>query len=305
LFLDKTTGESFEKTKIINYIKYKNKEIFVTKEVNQMLKNPLMPGIHVLGFKSMDEVAKVDRYGPPYVLYPCENARLNEKTMFASLLKSMLDKNVVGVCRVKLKTEHRLRYGLIIPQKGAFLPSSEKNIPFGLKMSFISFAEERKKTDLSENVATLVPENLIEAAIGWLDEVPKVDKNADIYQNPSIKLQNRVLQAIVLEENEEIETTLPKIEQSEALHNKILNFLSKVPKSEEVEHKMTDWTSWLEKRLRFGGQENLDDETHGKVVKKLKLMKKDELKEILNGAIMDDSGLKEELIGRISKCLRA
>lgn len=114
------TGTVLEKHQISKYFLFgKNDRAFIsTSEVEQIKRVKQPSGIRVLGFKPSSYIMPMHQLRNPTFVYPDDDHYQGSKVALTALHRSMLKKDVVGICAVKIHARSAERLGALIAQKG-------------------------------------------------------------------------------------------------------------------------------------------------------------------------------------------
>ncbi|KXN91753.1 ATP-dependent DNA helicase II subunit 1 [Leucoagaricus sp. SymC.cos] len=159
----------------------------------------LEPGIKLLGFKDKEELRFEDNIKHSQFIYPDEMAFSGSKRTFSALLKSMVNKNRIGLALVLTRRNATPIFCALLPQEEHVDENGFADPP-GIHVIPLPFADDIRAAPIEE--AFRASDGLKDAARAWIDKLSV--KNGtyppDSYPNPALAYHNAQLQASAFRE---------------------------------------------------------------------------------------------------------
>ena len=114
------TGTVLEKHQISTYFLFgKTDRALISKSEIEQIKNVKQPsGIRILGFKPSSYILPMHQLRNPTFIYPDDEHLRGSTTALTALHRSMIQKDVVAICGVKVHARSPERLGAMVAQKG-------------------------------------------------------------------------------------------------------------------------------------------------------------------------------------------
>ena len=114
------TGTVLEKHQISTYFLFgKTDRALISKSEIEQIKNVKQPsGIRILGFKPSSYILPMHQLRNPTFIYPDDEHLQGSTTALTALHRSMIQKDVVAICGVKVHARSPERLGAMVAQKG-------------------------------------------------------------------------------------------------------------------------------------------------------------------------------------------
>ncbi|GAA5867392.1 hypothetical protein JCM8547_003331 [Rhodosporidiobolus lusitaniae] len=209
------------------------------------------PSLKLLGFKPRADHLKFEEtVKHSYFIYPDEDRYSGSTRTFASLLKLMIKKNVIGYASMVARTSSKPQVVVLIPQEEKLNSAGVAVTPPGIHICQLPFADDIRDHGLESTVSVLVPPDP-DADEDDVPEQPAVDLakkiigkyskkggyNPDDYPNPALNYFYETLAAVALDEEppEQDDHTLPAYEVIEDRVGKYIRKLKSLIPEDEVD----------------------------------------------------------------------
>ncbi|TNY22223.1 SPOC like C-terminal domain-containing protein [Rhodotorula diobovata] len=205
------------------------------------------PSLKLLGFKPREGHLKVwETIKHSYFAYPDEDRYSGSTRTFASLLKTMVKKDVVGYASFIPRTTSKPQVVLLLPQAEKLSPAGVQVAPPGIHLCQLPFADDMRElgVDMTQTVMHPYGEDSDEEP-----EQPEVDLckkiisymrkpyNPDLYPNPALNFLYETLAAVALNEDlpEPDDRTVPAYETIEQRVGKYMRQLRELIPQDQVD----------------------------------------------------------------------
>eukprot|EP00794_Sanderia_malayensis_P005227 gene5227-5884_t len=179
-------------------------------------------GLHLLGFKPKSSIKPYYYVKPGQFVYPNDNAVSGSKSLFSALLKRCLARDVVPICMYMQRTGGTPRLAALMPQKEQLDEHGLQLKPAGFCLTFLPYSDDIRKLKLAE---TEKATNIMIDKAKEIVEKLKFKFSSENFENPSLQLFYRTLEALALD-RDEVEpvknATLPMTDEMEAKAGKLM-----------------------------------------------------------------------------------
>ncbi|TDL25552.1 Ku DNA-binding complex, Ku70 subunit [Rickenella mellea] len=283
----------------------RNKVFFTAEEVQSFRTLGLEPGIKLLGFKDLSELAFEDNTRHSTFIYPDETTFSGSRRTFTALMKTLIKKGKIGIVRVLMRRNSSPLFCALLPQAEKTEESGWTE-PGGFHLIPLPFADDLRAAPIEE--ACRASNDVREAAKAWISklQIKNGSYPPDGNPNPALAFHYAQLEASAFREEYDPESfddlTEPKYDMIHKRAGAILK---------EWKAAVLDDQSASTVIVHAGSKRKADvsiDE--GEIRSKhkggqLSKLKVDELKEFLKAKSQPVSGKKADLIDRVSDWLVA
>lgn len=101
-------------------------------------------GLHLYGFRKKHLLKPEHILGPPSFLFPDDSEYSGSTQAFSTLLKCMLQRNVIAIVSVRLNMTSAtgMRFAALLPQQEVFAEDIEKSLPGGFQMHYLPYMDD-------------------------------------------------------------------------------------------------------------------------------------------------------------------
>jgi ATP-dependent DNA helicase 2 subunit 1 len=126
-----------------------SRQVFYTAdEVRSLRTLDLEPGIKLLGFKDLSELAFEDNVRHSFFIYPDEGMYAGSRRTFTALLSSMTKKGKIGLVRVLSRRNASPSFCALLPQEGGEDEGWAE--PIGFHLIPLPFADDIRAAPIEE-----------------------------------------------------------------------------------------------------------------------------------------------------------
>ncbi|KAH9838734.1 ku70-like protein [Rhodofomes roseus] len=279
------------------------KVFYTAEELRSFRTLGLDPIIKLLGFKSQSKLNFEDNVKHSLFIYPDEMTYSGSKRTFTALLRTMLNKNRMGIVLTLTRRNAS-------PQFCALLPQAEKvdeggwHEPAGFHLIPLPFADDIRAAPVQESVRA--SDELKDEARRFLDKlmIKNGAYNADAHPNPALGYHNAQLEASAFREEFDPaafeDRTVPKYDQMHKRAGTLMKAWKEALLKDESAN-MTIITTGSKRKADVSVDEaEIRSKYDSGGLEKLRV---DQLKEFLKSKSQSVSGKKAELIVRVSEWL--
>ncbi|KAJ3607484.1 hypothetical protein NHX12_024535 [Muraenolepis orangiensis] len=192
---------------------YGERQIVMEKDEVDSIKKFDDPGLHLMGFKPMDQLKLHHHIRPSVFLYPEEAQVTGSSCLFSALLKKCSQREVFAVCRYIPRRNNPPRFLALVPQTEVLDQGHIQITPPGFNAIFLPFADDIRTLDLPPCPGASNPQ------VQKMKEIVtklRFKYKSDSFENPALQQHYRNLEALALDmmapENTE-DFIMPKVQQ--------------------------------------------------------------------------------------------
>ncbi|GAA6056456.1 hypothetical protein JCM3770_007477 [Rhodotorula araucariae] len=205
------------------------------------------PSLKLLGFKPREGHLKIwETVKHSYFIYPDEERYSGSTRTFASLLKTMLKKDVIGYASFIPRTISKPQVVILLPQEEKLNAVGVQVTPPGIHLCQLPFADDMRDLGVDSTYTIMRAPEDGEDEIPEQPEVELVKKitkyfskayNPDLYPNPALNFFYETLAAAALQEEmpEPDDRTVPPYETIENRVGKFVRQLRALVPQEEID----------------------------------------------------------------------
>lgn len=232
-YVSEETGEVLNKTSASYSFDYGGTTATLSADEVAMIKSLYPePGLSLIKFIPKESILDFHNISHSIFIFPDDGVLKGSKAAFSALLQSMLDKQVVAICRLVPRKGLPVRLVALMPQQEELDEIGTQLKPAGLVMIPLPFKDDIREPelDLLPDEKPSIPADCQEAAVELVTKLTLQDAfNPDNYENPSLQRHYAYLQALALDEDEPepvIDLTVPNGEMIEKRAGHILKKVS-------------------------------------------------------------------------------
>ncbi|GAA5824381.1 hypothetical protein JCM11251_000398 [Rhodosporidiobolus azoricus] len=168
------------------------------------------PSLKLLGFKPRkDNIKFHETIKHSYFIYPDEERYSGSTRTFAALLRSMIKKDVIGFASFVARTSSKPQVVLLIPQEEHLNSAGVADIPPGIHVCQLPFADDVREVNLDSTVSVLVPpgtlpslclslppspqRKLTAATMRVQRTEPEADSDDDLPDQPAVDIAKKII----------------------------------------------------------------------------------------------------------------
>ncbi|GAA5974908.1 hypothetical protein JCM5350_004498 [Sporobolomyces pararoseus] len=330
VYKDEDTGDEIKRGQIKKYFQVGHSDInsgikaakifFNEDEVRKVKAVGRLPGLRLLGFVPREgNLHFWQSVKQSYFIYPEEDRWEGSTRTFASLLKSMVKKDVIAYASFIGRRAARPQIVVLLPQEEKLNEAGVQVLPPGIHLCQLPFADDIRDLGIGRTLSCLLADENGE----MLDKQPAVDmakkiiKNLtkaykpDLFPNPSLNYFYECLAAVALGEDEIPEPEDKTYPAYESINQRIGDYISALrniipPEEFDTSRIQTSKAVRPKKASELGPPPDLSDFLEQLEREKggdLSKFKNDELKDVLRKIGQRTTGKKADLVASLEAYL--
>jgi len=192
------TAEELLPTDIKMYQEFGGTKVIFEKEEVAKMKNLVEPGFHLLGFKPRKYLKPYYHVKESSFMYPDEGTLIGSTSLFAVLLESCAEREVMPICVYK-HTVGGPRIVALLPQLEETDEDGIQIKPPGFHVVFLPYSDDIRKLKIDSHAKATVEQ--IDAAKEIVDKL-KFSYAPDMFENPALQKFYRGLEAFALDRDD-------------------------------------------------------------------------------------------------------
>lgn len=205
-YISEETGESLQKSTAKYAFDYGGAKAVLSSEEIANIKSVFSePGLSLIKFVPQAALKIYHNLAHSIFLFPDDGVLKGSKAAFSALLQSMVDLNVMAICRHVARKGLSVRLVAILPQREELDELGTQLKPAGLVMIPLPYKDDLREPEL-DNVKDPPPQVSDEHAKAAYEMITKLTLqdafNPDNYENPALQRHYAYLQALALDEDE-------------------------------------------------------------------------------------------------------
>eukprot|EP00117_Sycon_ciliatum_P030500 scpid60044/ scgid24025/ X-ray repair cross-complementing protein 5; 5&apos; ATP-dependent DNA helicase 2 subunit 1; ATP-dependent DNA helicase II 70 kDa subunit; DNA repair protein XRCC6; Ku autoantigen protein p70 homolog len=222
-YLCEDTGTALMPTDIKKTVEVGGQQVIFENEEVKAMKTFGKPGLQLLGFKPKNRLKMHHHIKPANFIYPDDMLIKGSAHLFTALLNSMLQREVVAVCRLISRAGSAPIFVALLPQAEELDDRNVQTTPPGFHVIYLPFADDLRKLKYEE-ASSKANRDQIEKAKEVIKKL-SFKYQPENFENPGLQKHFKVLEALALERDapEDIaDLTEPDLDHIDGRAGKVL-----------------------------------------------------------------------------------